>query len=129
MRISRSTARLLGGIAILAVALPVLSYLVISCTRAPDNRVPVVPPSTARNSESPPKTDEVLTKLKPGMLRVDVEELLGPPSSVESVQANMGRLIYRATFPRDRMRPPLPPLLLEFDAATVGHPLVNARQL
>lgn len=87
---------------------------------------PPVPAATGRDAAAP-KADDILSRLKPGMLRVDVEALLGPPSSVESVHSANGKLIYRATFTRDRVRPPLPPLLLEFDATQTGHPLLVAR--
>lgn len=114
----------LGGLVALATAL-----VAIRGPRSVDPPLPVpnVPPSTSRDGA--PKADETLSKLKPGMLRGDVEALLGPPSEVESIRSGSGKLSYRATFTRDRFRPPLPPLTLEFDATQPGHPLLMAKPM
>jgi hypothetical protein len=88
---------------------------------------PAVPPATSREPRM--KADDVLAKLKPGMLRVDVESILGPPTAVDSIVSGTGRLSYRATFNRDRLRPPLPPLVLEFDATQPGHPLLVVKTM
>jgi hypothetical protein len=89
----------------------------------------------------------VLPKLRPGMTRVEVEDLLGPPTAdrVEPVTIANGRMRYRTTYELDDLDPPmtirpiqfgariLPPpprhprslVALEFDASQPGHPLVE----
>jgi hypothetical protein len=92
----------------------------------------------------------VLPKLKLGMTRVEVEDLLGPPTAdaVQPVTVIDGRLRYRAAYdlgepdppatirPIRRPRlpmpipdPPLPRVALEFDASKPGHPLVEVLYL
>src|SRR5438477_6078413 len=96
IRLSRAAWAAIG---LLTLGLALGSYLAISSPRHPQqpvNRQGDPPPSLGES----PKTDDILTQLKPGLLRVDVESLLGPPSSVDSVQAANGRLLYRATFTR-----------------------------
>jgi len=110
-----------------AVVVLVLSCTVYRLTRMEKQPANVPPVSLSTSRDGTPKADDILTKLVPGMLRVDVESLLGPPSNVDSVQSANGKMVYRATFTRDRLRPPLPPLVLEFDASQTGHPLIIAR--
>lgn len=107
-----------------------------------------VPPSEYRLVSG-----EVLPKLKPGMTRVEIEDLLGPPTSnsLQPVVAADGRLTYHTAYeladpdPLMTVRPiraggrrlptppvadpgpPAPPALLalEFDASKPGHPLIG----
>jgi len=89
----------------------------------------------------------MLPKLKPGMTRVEVEDLLGPPNAdrVEPVTITNGRMCYRTTYELDDLGTPmtvrpiqfgariLPPpprqprslVALEFDASQPGHPLIE----
>jgi hypothetical protein len=90
---------------------------------------------------------DLLPKIKPGMTRVEVEVVLGPPTS-ESLHpaflADNGRLTYRMAYdiaepdapatvrpigrPARVLPRPVEPrtqVALEFDASQPGHPLVN----
>jgi hypothetical protein len=88
---------------------------------------PPVPTSSSRDGRL--KADDTLSKIRPGMPRVDVEAILGAPSAVDSIAAGNGKLSYRATFNRDNLRPPMPPIVLEFDATLPGHPLLLIRPM
>ena len=114
----------LAAIAVILAIATAIVVIRLSSDRAEQRppAPPAVPPSSSR--ESTMKAEDVLAKLKPGMLRVDVESMLGPPTSVDSIMTLNGRLSYRATFNRNQLRPPLPPLVLEFDATQSGHPLL-----
>ena len=96
---------------------------------------------------NPAVSVSLLPRLRPGMTRVEVEGLLGPPTAdrVQPVTLADGRLRYRTTYELDDLgapmtvrpirprRPlPLPPsteprsqIALEFDASQPGHPLVE----
>jgi hypothetical protein len=130
MRLTRTqTIRLAAIATVLAfvLALVVVNIYYSDRTEVKLPPPPPVPPSTSR--EPGVKADDVLSKLKPGMLRGDVESILGPPSAVDSIINGNGRLSYRATFNRDRLRPPLPPIVLEFDATQPGHPLLIVKPM
>jgi len=83
-------------------------------------------------------TADLITRLHPGMTRVDVEELIGlPPAGlVQPVSSVDGKLIYRASYlanlePRRDSVPagaspsPRSIIALEYDAGRPGHPLVK----
>jgi hypothetical protein len=92
---------------------------------------------------------EVLPKLRPGMTRVEVEGMLGPPTAddLHPVTLAEGRLTYRTAYelaepdlpatirpivrPRVPARPtdPKSQVALEFDASKPGHPLVEVLYL
>jgi hypothetical protein len=99
-----------------------------------------IPPLT------PQATAETLPRLKPGMTRAEVEELVGAPKAdgVGPATASGDRLVYHAAYEADlnppaTVRPihatskirhlPRPPVteivFLEFDASRPGHPLVG----
>lgn len=128
MQLARNRLRIAAlvgiGLAIGSVAWVVIQAFV---TDVPPLPAPPVPAVTSR--ETRPKAEDILAKLKPGMLRADVEAILGPAKSVDSIRSGDGRLSYRATFARDPMHPPLPPLELEFDATRPGHPLILAKPM
>ncbi len=89
----------------------------------------------------------VLPLLKPGMTRVEVEGMIGPPTakSLHPVVASEGRLTYRTAYeltepdlatirpiqPRPRMLPRPPEtktkslVAMEYDASKPGHPLLE----
>jgi hypothetical protein len=86
----------------------------------------------------------VLPKLKAGMTRLEVEEILGPPipDRIQPVTASEGRLTYLTAYeladpgPPMTVRPitpssrrpastPLSYLALEYDASRPGHPLLE----
>lgn len=123
---SRKSTIAIALLVIVVTTTTIVAYRSRRSEPAGGGQTPNVPAATSREA-SPPRADDILAKLQPGMLRVDVEAILGPPSSVESVRSANGKLIYRATFTRDRARPPLPPLILEFDASQTGHPLLIAK--
>jgi hypothetical protein len=100
----------------------------------------------------PPPSATVLPRLKPGMTRVDVENLLGPPGSddISPVATIEGRTTYRMSYELSDLPPPatvrpihagrnhLPSpelriyrsfVALEFDATLPGHPLVHIHYL
>jgi hypothetical protein len=113
-----------------AVAVSIAATIFIVTRPGRNEERPATPPpdspaDTRDERETGPKADEILTKLKTGMLRGDVEVLLGKPANVDSVRGADGRLSYLATFSRDRVRPPL---VLEFDATRPGHPLLLVAQ-
>ncbi|MDB5307410.1 MAG: hypothetical protein JWO38_1612 [Gemmataceae bacterium] len=85
-------------------------------------------------------TAEMVHRLQPGMTRVDVEELIGPPPAamVLPVSTVDGRLTYRANYLANLGPIPTPPpgavppapvprsmISLEFDASRPGHPLLK----
>lgn len=84
-------------------------------------------------------TAELITRLHPGMTRVDVEELIGlPPAGlVQPVSSADGKLTYRASYlanldslresqPQNPGNPvPRSIIAIEFDASRPGHPLVK----
>jgi hypothetical protein len=96
---------------------------------------------------------ELLPRLKPGMSRVAIENLIGPPTAaaLEPAAIVAGRLTYRtayeladfetpATIRPIRHLPPIPPraheppeakslVALEFDASKPGHPLIEIHYL
>jgi hypothetical protein len=93
-----------------------------------------------------PVSVAVLPKLRPGMTRAEVEDLLGPPTAdrVEPVTIQNGRMRYRTTYELDdpgvpmTVRPiqfrarilpspraPRSLVALEFDASQPGHPLIE----
>ena len=100
---------------------------------------PIVPgPRQVRNLPRPGVvTADLIPRLRPGMTRSAVEDLIGPPPAdqLQPVQNVDGRLTYRASYPAS-LGPaiPLPPgaaapgpitVGLEFDATRPGHPLVK----
>src|SRR5688500_4031630 len=104
MRLNRQHIRIAALVGLLLAIGIVAVFTVVSVFRteeAPRIAVPPVSPSTGR--ETQPKADAILSQLKPGMLRVDVEALLGPPMIVDSIRSGNGKLSYRATFSRDRL--------------------------
>jgi hypothetical protein len=91
-----------------------------------------------------------IPKLKPGMTRVEVEGILGPPPPeyVQPVVVSEGRLSYRTAYevidpdrpgtirpipshrtPADPKPTGTPLVTLEYDATRTGHPLVEVRYL
>jgi hypothetical protein len=94
---------------------------------------------------APHGTVQVFSKLKPGMTRTEVEDLVGTPASKDIHPATIidGRVTYHTTYEADLGPPPtvrpirLPrphptehdakPLVvvLEFDATKPGHPLID----
>ena len=104
--------------------------------------VPVVlPPGNSVVSST------VLPQLKPGMKRVEVERVLGPPTpdQIHPVTLNNGRMTYSTAYEFDDLGPPmtirpitsrlltLPPpparparshIAFVFDATATGHPLI-----
>ena len=85
-------------------------------------------------------TADLMSRLHPGMTRVDVEGLVGPPPAamVQPVTNVDGRLTYRANYlanlesdvrqhQETGSSQPVPPTVisLEFDATRPGHPLVK----
>ena len=88
-----------------------------------------------------------LPQLRPGMSRVEVEDLLGTPlpEQLSPITVQDGRVTYQTTYPvdldpvplntvREFSHPPRPPaprtvpttiLTLEFDASRPGHPLLR----
>jgi hypothetical protein len=113
----------------IGLAIGSVSWVVIQAfvTEVSPHPAPPVPAVTSR--ESRPKAEDILAKLRPGMLRADVEAILGPAKSVDSIRSGDGRLSYRATFASNPMHPPLPPLELEFDATRPGHPLIIVKPM
>jgi hypothetical protein len=147
-------------VALLAAAVAGIGGLVVAELLAPP------PPLTERPllgsgpqaavTESPlpplgvsPPPFAILPKLRPGMPRVEVEELLGHPTAdaVQPVTLTDGQLRYRAAYDLGDPDPPatvrpikrlptkiLPPapgessgirVALEYDASKPGHPLVD----
>jgi hypothetical protein len=104
--------------------------------------IPLPPPAPRATA---PVAVEVLPKLRPGMTRVEVEGMLGPPTAdaLHPVTVAEGRLTYRTAYElaepdvpatirpivRPRMHPrptdPKSQVALEFDASKPGHPLVQ----
>ncbi|HEY1188893.1 MAG TPA: hypothetical protein VGE74_14660 [Gemmata sp.] len=93
---------------------------------------------------TPQGTAQALPKLKPGMTRAEVEELVGAPAvgSISPATVQDGRVTYHTQYEADlgplpTVRPvgrvrhtlqPSPPralVTLEFDATKPGHPLVG----
>jgi hypothetical protein len=90
---------------------------------------------------------EMLPKVKPGMSRVEVEELLGPPSpdQIQAVTESNGRLTYCTAYELEETRVPMTirpirqkssrdsnkleesktHVTLEYDASKPGHPLIE----
>jgi hypothetical protein len=127
----RPTRRQLRIFALAGLGLSFGTVLVTTIRHAErEGRFLPAPPVPAVTSRGPrDKAEDVLAKLKPGMLRADVEAILGPAKSVESIRKGNGRLSYQATFVFESMHPPLPPLELEFDATRPGHPLIMAKPM
>jgi hypothetical protein len=117
----------------------------LAATPAVAPSVPLPPPPPSLTPRAVPA--DLLPKIKPGMTRVEVEVVLGPPTS-ESLHpaflADNGRLTYRMAYdiaepdapatvrPIGRPARVLPrpvewktQVALEFDASQPGHPLVN----
>lgn len=98
---------------------------------------PPVPPGTdvpAVAASTRVVTASMVPRLHPGMSRVEVEGLIGPPEAgmIHPVRNVNGRLTYRATYPAELAGPvpagaPVSRSLigLEFDASAPGHPLVQ----
>lgn len=105
------------------------------------------PPELASEHQQIPS--EVLPRLKAGMTRVEIEEILGPPaaSSLQPVSLADGRTTYQTAYeladpdppatvrpirrvptPRDPVQPKSV-VALEFDASKPGHPLINVLYL
>ena len=97
------------------------------------------PTVMAISAEAPPFVT-ALPKLKPGMLRAEVEQLVGAPSDTHPVTVTGDRATYHTAYDADfgaphTVRPILPRrkpsgdrgavVSLEFDATRPGHPLVN----
>jgi hypothetical protein len=93
---------------------------------------------------NPSDTAQVLPKLKPGMTRAEVEELVGVPAAQDILPATVvdGKVRYCTTYEADLEPPPTvrpirtahgrPPrpsartvVALEFDATKPGHPLIS----
>jgi hypothetical protein len=95
---------------------------------------------------------DLLPRLKPGMSRVEIEKVIGPPSpdSLDPVTMIDGRAVYRTAYElaeseaphtvRPIRRIPRPPVVdeppgpkslvaLEFDASQPGHPLIEIHYL
>jgi hypothetical protein len=85
-------------------------------------------------------TADLIPRLHPGMARVEVEELIGPPPAglVQPVANVDGKLIYRASYfanldakpdaPSGSATPAPTPrsvIAIEFDASRPGHPLLK----
>ena len=90
---------------------------------------------------------EILPKVKPGMTRVEVEQLLGPPNpdQIHAVTESNGRLTYTTAYELEEMRVPMTirpirqksardpnkldepktHVTLEYDASKPGHPLIE----
>jgi hypothetical protein len=93
--------------------------------------------------ESRPIPRAILPRLKPGMTRTQVEDMIGPPTanSLQPVTVAEGRATYRASY--ELAEPPAPPTVrpigpgprgplhvaLEFDATKPGHPLLDVMYL
>lgn len=98
------------------------------------------PPVVSTSAEDPHQFTVALPKLKPGMLRAEVERLVGAPESIHPATVTGDRVTYHTAYEADfgaprTVRPirPLPKpsaergavVSLEFDATRPGHPLVN----
>jgi len=79
-------------------------------------------------------TQEQISRLTPGMARVEVEGVIGvPPAGLVHPVSNVdGRFVYRASYlanldPRREASIPAPRsiIAIEFDASRPGHPLVK----
>lgn len=108
-----------------------------------------VPPANGKETLklNPRETAQILPKLKPGMLRAEVEVLVGlpAPEDIHPAMVDNGRVTYQTAYeadlgpprtvrpikaPRHPMgRDPQPPsrtlVTLEFDATKPGHPLLG----
>ena len=95
---------------------------------------------------NPQNTAQILSKLKPGMLRTEVEELVGAPAAQNLHPATLtdGRVRYQSAYEADFESTPMaraiyasrlqsvggdPKLrvlvMLEYDATKPGHPLLG----
>jgi hypothetical protein len=94
-----------------------------------------------------PVAAEILSKVKPGMTRVEVERLIGLPSpdQIQAVTETNGRLTYRTAYELEEVNLPMTirpiqpksarapknmtesksHLTLEYDATRPGHPLIE----
>jgi hypothetical protein len=94
-----------------------------------------------------PATVELLSKVKPGMPRVEVERLIGPPNpeQIQAVTETNGRLTYRTAYELEEAKLPMTirptqqkstrtpkntiesksQLTFEYDATKPGHPLIE----
>jgi hypothetical protein len=109
---------------------------------------PALPDPAEKAKPAPQGTAQSLSKLKPGMTRAAVEELVGVPSAQDTYPATVadGRVIYHTTYeadleppatvrpiriprPQPMGRDPQPKertlVTLEFDATKPGHPLLG----
>jgi len=128
MRPTRRQVRI-AVIAGTGLAIGLVSWLILESYQSDELHLPAPPVPAVTSRDNRRKADDILAKLKPGMLRVDVEAVLGRATSVDSIRTGNGRLSYRATFARDPLHPPLPPLELEFDATRPGHPLIMVKPM
>ncbi len=109
--------------------------------------LPAPPPPPGKAKSTPQATAQVLPKLKPGMTRTEVEEIVGAPDPGDIRPATVagGRVTYHTAYETDlgplpTVRPMTPPtpsrvpaareparrlVTLEFDATQPGHPLLQ----
>jgi hypothetical protein len=114
----------------------------------PRRQLPLSPPIDENAKPDRRDTAEILSKLKPGMTRAEVEGLVGVPApqDIHPVTVADGKVTYRTAYeadfgPAPTVRPihtprpqpvgrdPLPKgrtlVTLEFDATKPGHPLLS----
>lgn len=112
----------------------------------PRKRLPATPPGIPMTRELPhPGEPHPLSKIKPGMTRAEVEELVGAPApnDIHPVKVVDGKVTYHTTYeadlgplptvrpvtPRPKDRNPAPNaktlVTLEYDATKPGHPLLG----
>jgi len=143
---------------VMATALFTWIFLETQSKRNPDSAKPI-PDSRLRKLEiHPPEPPrllvqirpvpvEILSKVKPGMTRVEVERLIGPPNpdQIQAVTETNGRLTYSTAYELEESKVPMTirpiqpksaripkntvesksQLTLVFDATKPGHPLIE----